>query len=170
MVARFSFRFCCANAFSAAGEARSRRLFLWFAPLAFVLLLFRLVPFFLRSPALIHIHASVIVCRLAAGGHYYTSCARSRHREPRPPPPPATSFSSRFLSLSHARTLRTFAFSAFAFSGIAVRKFIYSCTRERPITDQRYDTLEILFDLQQHARVRYKDGICKNYVKAGKSA
>lgn len=32
-------------------------------------------------PRLIHIHAVVIVCRLPAGGHYYTSCARSRHRE-----------------------------------------------------------------------------------------
>lgn len=32
-------------------------------------------------PHLIHIHAVVIVCRLPAGGHYYTSCARSRHRE-----------------------------------------------------------------------------------------
>lgn len=34
-----------------------------------------------RPPHLIHIHAVVIVCRLPAGGHYYTSCARSRHRE-----------------------------------------------------------------------------------------
>lgn len=32
-------------------------------------------------PRLIHIHAVVIVCRLPAGGHYYTSCARSRYRE-----------------------------------------------------------------------------------------
>lgn len=32
-------------------------------------------------PHLIHIHAVVIVCLLPAGGHYYTSCARSRHRE-----------------------------------------------------------------------------------------
>lgn len=38
-------------------------------------------PLLRPPPRLIHIHAVVIVCRLPAGGHYYTSCARSRHRE-----------------------------------------------------------------------------------------
>lgn len=58
----------------ALSARRTRRLFL-----------FRLAPSFfaLPSSALIHIHAPVIVCRFAAGGHYYTSCARSRHRHHR---------------------------------------------------------------------------------------
>lgn len=35
----------------------------------------------LLATRLIHIHAVVIVCRLPAGRHYYTSCLRSRHRK-----------------------------------------------------------------------------------------
>lgn len=60
-------------------------------------------PFFPRPPALIHIHASVIVCRLAAGGHYfYTSCARFS-----PPRATASLFSSYDARQKNCNTSRS---------------------------------------------------------------